>query len=598
MVETSPTLIGYFLKTVAEHGDSAALLHRAGDRYEAITWAGFAAASRRLAAYLVRVQAAPQDHVAIWSDNRPEWHMADIGILMVRCRPAPVYLTMSAAQAAYVLGHSESRIAIVENAAILERLLTVREQLPNLRQVIVIEGLSRPSEDGFSVPWAEALRLGDEALLDPTIAAEVERRIASVSPDDVATLIYTSGTTGPPKAVILTHANFVSIGASLNTIVAGGPDQRVLSYLPLAHIAERLVSEYRSYMYGNPTYFLDGIPNLAKRLAEVRPTQFFGVPRVWEKMAQSIKNKIAEAPMARRRLALWALGVGERVYRDQAAGRRSGAWLGLRHRLADRLVLAKIRRAVGLDEANVLVSGAAPIAPEVLVFFRSLGLEICEVYGQTEDCAVSTLNLPGRSRVGTVGMPPPGVEIGFADDGEVLVRGGQVFTGYYKDAKATQETLIDGWLHTGDVGELDQDGYLRITDRKKDLIITAGGKNIAPSNIENELMQHPLVSNAVVIGDRRPYVTALLTLDPDEAKRFTKQHGLDGTALTTNDAVQAVLAAHVKAANSHLNHVEQVKKWRLLDCDFCIGDELTPTLKVKRKVVAEKYASEIEALYA
>jgi long-chain acyl-CoA synthetase len=399
---------------------------------------------------------------------------------------------------------------------------------------------------------------------------------------------------------MLTHRNIAASADGLAGLVEVGPGDRVLSYLPLAHIAERMVSEFRSYRYGNPTWFLDGLPNLGARLREVRPTHFFGVPRVWEKMAAKVGKEIDTSPAPQRSLARWAIRTGRRASDLRERGEHIPAGLQRRHRLAERLVLAKLRAALGFDDVRILASGAAPIDPEVLRFFRSIGLEICEVYGQSENAGSTTFNRPGRSRVGTVGEIYPGNEVRLAEDGEILVRGGVVFPGYLHDREATDETLIDGWLHTGDVGEFDADGYLRITDRKKDLIITAGGKNISPGNIESALGTHPLIGHAVAIGDRRPYMTALLTLDAEEAPAIAAGRGWPGeaAALAENPEVRAELQRHVDAVNSKLSHVEQVKRYAIIARDFTPDDELTPTLKVKRKVVAEKYADQIEALYS
>ena len=593
------TLVAYFQDQLAERPHRPALYFRQGGRYRAISWEDMGVAARRISAFLINEGVEPQDHVAIWSNNRPEWHIADIAIMQVRGRPVPVYLTLSGEQGAYVLSHSASKVVFVEDEKILRRVLGVLDQLPEVHRIVTLS--ERPAiDDERVIDWTEALARGEKALATKT-AKELDRRISETAVSDVATLIYTSGTTGPPKAVTLTHHNIGACADALTTFIEGEASDRVLSYLPLAHIAERMVSEFRSYMYGNPTYFLDGIEHLGERLREVRPTLFFGVPRVWEKMAQTVRNTVEDAPLLKRTLAQWALEVGERIYREKAAGRVPSGMLSREHALAERLVYRKLRAALGLDQAKILASGAAPIAPDVLVFFQSIGLEICEVYGQTEDCAVTTMNRPGMSKFGTVGTRLPGIEVRIADDGEILVRGGNVFSGYYKDADgATAETLVDGWLHTGDVGEFDDEGYLRITDRKKDLIITAGGKNIAPSNIEGLLKQHALIANAVAIGDRRPFVSALVTLDPDELQRFAKQRSLEGSVedLAQRTEVLQEIEAHVTAVNAHLSHVEQVKKWKVLAQDFTVGDELTPSLKVKRKVVGEKYAADIQALYA
>jgi long-chain acyl-CoA synthetase len=591
------TLVAHFRRQVETRAAAPSLRFVASGRWVTITWGQMGAAARRIAAYLVEEGVAEQAHAAIWSNNRPEWHIADAAILSVRCRPVPVYLTLSAEQAGYVLDHSESRVVFVESLALLDKLLAVRAQLPNLRRVVVIDGLIHPSHDGFAIPWAEALRRGEQSL--ERHDAELDRRAAAVAMDDIATLIYTSGTTGPPKAVMLTHANIAAAVASISSFIDAYDTDRTLSYLPLAHIAERMTSEFRSYVYGNVTYFAESIDKLGEHLRDVRPTGFFAVPRIWEKMAAGVRGQVQSAPGVRGRLARWAIGVGERRSDLRQRGATPGALLQRQYALADRLVLSRMRALLGLDQARILASGAAPIAPDVLRFFDALGLEIDEVYGQTENTGLCSMNRPGHARFGTVGPSVPGSEMRIAEDGEILARSGMVFAGYYKDAEATRETLTeDGFLRTGDVGEVDRDGFLRITDRKKDLIITAGGKNISPSNIETALKRHSLVANAVVIGDRRPYVTALLTLDLDAARSFASSHGVaDGTPLHEAPAIREEVERHVAEVNQHLSHVEQVKRWRLLPRDFEVGVELTPTLKVKRKVVSERYAADIASLY-
>ncbi len=381
---------------------------------------------------------------------------------------------------------------------------------------------------------------------------------------------------------MLTHANVIAAVITLMSLEPAYPEDRILSYLPLAHIAERLASEFRQYVAGNPTWFTS-VDRLAEDLRDVRPSVFFGVPRVWEKIAARISGELDRQPGLRRRLGRWAIRTGEAAGDLRLAGRPVPPGLAARHRLADRLVLSRIREALGLDRARVLASGAAPIAPGVLRFFLGLGLEIDEVYGLSETTGAATFNRPGHARLGTVGPAVPGVEVRIAPDGEILVHGPVVFAGYHRDPAATAEVLHDGWLSTGDVGELDADGYLRITDRKKDLIITAGGKNISPSNIETALKNHPLIANAAVIGDRRPYLTALITVDPAEAGAFAD--------------VRAEVERHVEAVNAKLANVERIRRWTLLDHDFTVGEELTPTMKVRRKVVAERYAAQIEANY-
>jgi long-chain acyl-CoA synthetase len=591
------TLVQHLLAQVRGRADSPAIYTRSGGRWLPITWAQFGDGARRVASYLIDEGIDPGDHVAIWAGNRAEWHTADAAILLIRGCPVPVYQTLSAEQAQYVLNHSRTRLVFVENEAILARVLQERDQLRHLRRVVVMEGVDDPSPDGFVVPWRIALEAGQDSV--SRNGAEIDARAAQTQMDDVVTLIYTSGTTGPPKAVMLTHNNIAASAEGLRDIVEVGPDDRVLSYLPLAHIAERMVSEFRSYRYGNATWFLDGLPNLGARLREVRPTHFFGVPRVWEKMAAQVRKQIAATSPMKRALTQWAIRTGRRASDLREKGEPVPAGLQRRLGVADRLVLSKLRAALGFDDVRILASGAAPIDPEVLRFFRSMGLEICEVYGQSENTGSTTLNRPGRSRIGTVGEVYPGNEVRIAEDGEILVRGGVVFPGYLDNPEATAATLIDGWLQTGDVGEFDADGFLRITDRKKDLIITAGGKNVSPGNIENALGSHPLVGHAVAIGDRRPYMTALLTLDAEEAPAIAAQRGwpTDTRAMAEHPAVVAEVQSHVDAVNAKLSHVEQVKRFTIIADEFTVDEELTPTMKVKRKVVTEKYAEDIDALY-
>jgi long-chain acyl-CoA synthetase len=598
-VARGTTLVAHFRRQVSERADRPAMYLRVGERWAPITWRQYGDAAKRISAFLLDEGVEIGGHVAIWASNRPEWHIADAAILSVRARPVPVYLTFSADQGAYVLGHAEATVVFVDNASVLAKVLAVRRELPALRRIVVMEDGEPISNDGVVLSWTEALGRGQAATA--THRAEVERRMASVLPDDVATLIYTSGTTGPPKAVKLTHRNVLAAAASVASLVPASAEDRVISYLPLAHIAERGNSEFRQYIFGSPVYFAVGMERLSEHLRDIRPTLFFAVPRIWEKMAAGVHAQLDRQKGPRRWLASWALAVGDDIAQRAAGGQSISRVLARRHRAADRLVLLKLRQALGLDQANVVASGAAPIAPEVLRFFASMGLVVLEVYGQTENTGVATMNRPGHARIGTVGTPVPGVDVRTAADGEIQVRGDVVFAGYHNDDAATAETMDGEWLCTGDVGEFDADGYLRITDRKKDLIITAGGKNIAPSNIESALKHHRLISNAVVIGDRRPFVSALITLDPGEAAAYAEERGVSEPAAAVNAqsaVVREEIQHHVDEVNRRLSNVEAVKRWTLLDNDFTVGDELTPTLKVKRKVVLEKYAAEIEANYS
>jgi len=591
------TLVELFRRQATSRSGSPAMFHREGDSWAAIDWNTYAQQARSMAAFFISVGLNEEEHVAIWSFNRPEFLIASTATMLARACTAPLYQTLSASEAAYVLRHSDAPIAVVENEDHLAKVLEVRNQLPALRRVVLMDGVAPERDEAFVVSWTDAMQRGLDAL--PQIAEDLDRRSDAVQPSDIATLVYTSGTTGPPKAVMATHGNLIAAINALGPIVNLSSDDRVLSYLPLAHILERLNSEVRLDCAGNALWFAASLAEMPAELRDLRPTCFVGVPRVWEKMAATINVAIDAMPSSRRSLARWAIAAGEQTVDRRQRGEAATAVQRLRHRVADRLVLRRIRNETGLDQAHTLITGAAPISQQVLRFFHALGLEVLEGYGMSENMTVTTVNRHGHARLGTVGQVVPGVELRIDDDGEILMRGEVLFAGYYKDPVATAETVVDGWLHTGDIGELDADGYLRITDRKKDLIITAGGKNVAPSNIEDALRSE-LIATPVVIGDRRPYIAALLTLDASGLEHFARRRGLptDLQELVRNPILLEEIQRRVESVNRHLANVERVRRWCLLPREFEVGVELTPTFKVRRKVVAERYASEIESLYA
>jgi long-chain acyl-CoA synthetase len=591
------TLVELFRRQAASRAGSAAMFHRSGHHWASIAWDEYAELARSLAAFFISAGLKEQEHVAIWSFNRPEFLITSTATMLARACTAPLYQTLSAAEAAYVLSHSDAPIAVVENPEQVSMVLDARDRLPALRCVVLMEGAAPDGEEAFVVPWTEALQRGAVALAQ--VAGDLDRRSDAVRSDDVATLVYTSGTTGPPKAAMATHGNLIAAINALGPIVDLSADDRVLSYLPLAHILERLNSEIRLYCAGNAIWFAASIAEMPKEVRDLRPTCFVGVPRVWEKMASSISAAVDALPASRRRLARWAIAVGEHGV-DQRQRRESPtAAQRVRHLVAERLVLRRIRAETGLDQAHTLITGAAPISVHVLRFFHALGLEVLEGYGMSENMTVTAVNRRGHARLGTVGQVVQGVELRISDDGEILMRGDVLFAGYYKDPAATAETLVDGWLHTGDIGELDGDGYLRITDRKKDLIITAGGKNVSPSNIEDALRSE-LIANPVVIGDRRPYIAALLALDASGLQDFAHRHGLPAKPdeLLYHPTLLDEIQRRVESVNTHLANVEKVRRWVVLPGEFSVGVELTPTFKVRRKVVAERFAAEIESLYA
>jgi len=585
------TVLQLFHDAISAHGARPALRVRRGETVVTTTWTQYGEAVRRAARGLVALGVSPGDGVVILASNRPEWFVADLAAMAAGALPAGIYATSTSEQCRYVADHAGATVAVVETREHLDRFLAVRPSLPRLRAIVAME--EDATGDGV-LPWATLLE-GGASVDEETLNA----RLAALRPEDPCTLIYTSGTTGPPKAVTLTHANVTWIASSVPDLFGVGPDDRLVSYLPLSHIAEQAVSLYLSMTSGACVHFVPRFERLAEELRAVRPHVFLGVPRVWEKIQAGIEAAGARRSPLERRVAAWARAVG------LAAGyaRQRGGRVPWTYSLAKRLVLSKVRHALGLDAARLCVVSAAPIATETLEFFLGLDIPILEIYGMSECTGPATISVPGAHRTGSAGRAWPGSEIRIAADGEVLIRGPHVFRGYYRDAEATREAVDeDGWLHSGDLGELDADGYLRITDRKKELIITAGGKNIAPQVIEGRLRQIPAVSQAVAYGDRRPYLVALLTLDP--ARVVAEAERAKSPARTAADAAACPvfrrrIEAGVQDVNRDLARYEQVKRFTILPRELSIEEgELTATLKLKRRVVHERYRDVIEALYA
>jgi long-chain acyl-CoA synthetase len=550
--DDAATFCDVFQTTAARFPDVVAL-RTMGGALE-ITWREYAERVRRLAAGLARSGVRRGDTVALMLTNRPEAYLVDTAAMHLGAVPFSIYNTSSVEQVEYLLRHANARVLITE-AQFAERALAARP----------------PACRGFSVdgPVGDLQPLSE---LDQTDfeEAEFEALWQSVASDDLLTLVYTSGTTGPPKGVELTHSSMLADWSLVQAVVPTRQCGRLLSYLPMAHLADRLCTHYAALLSGSTVTFVADARDLSAAMVEVRPTMFGMVPRGWEKLRGALLPAVAPS----------------------AEG-------GVDPALAER-----IRAQIGLDQVELLLSGAAPIAPEILEFFLGLGLEILEMWGMTETNAVATITPPGSHRVGSVGPPLPGIEIAQADDGELLVRGPTVMRGYRNDPQATAETLdADGWIHTGDIGVIDPDGYITIVDRKKELIISAGGKNMSPANIENAIKAAcPLVGSAAAIGDGRPYNTALIVLDPDAAAAYAAAHAIDASTvveLASHPALATEIRAGIDRANRKLSRVEQIKKHTILPLAWePSGDELTPTMKLKRKPIAAKYAAEIEAMYA
>ena len=593
------TIVSTFFERTKVDPDRDALKVKREGEWSGITWREYEELVRRAGNGLLALGISKGDRVAIISLNRPEWHVADIATQAVGAVTVPIYVTNSPPQLAYITGHSESKAIFVENAGQLDKVIKTKSDLPDLKKVIIFDPAGATLDD-FVMSWDQLLASGfKHADANP---AAFDESVSQVMPDDLATLVYTSGTTGPPKGAMLTQGNIVWTCGALNQVLPVTPEERKLSYLPLSHIAERMVGHFTHIYGGGETWFAESIDTLREDLGACKPTIFFGVPRVWEKFYAGLTALLDGLPEEQRDAAQQAVQLGLKRVEAQQAGTSLPPELEEKYKEADGRLFAIARAALGLDQAHALVSGAAPINADILRFFHAIGLPVAEVYGQTEDNGPTSINLPDAIRIGTVGPPIPGVEVKIADDGEILVRGGNVGPGYYKNPEATAELIDDeGYMHSGDVGEFDEKGYLRITDRKKDLIITAAGKNIAPQVIENMLKHSPWVSQVVVIGDRKPFLTALITLDQEKVTQFAEQKSIpfsDFAELTRHPDIRQLVDVGVAEVNDQLARVEQIKKWIVLERDFLQEqDEMTPTMKVRRKAITEKYADTIESMY-
>jgi long-chain acyl-CoA synthetase len=586
------TIVDAFTATARAHPTRPALRWRSDSTWRSLTWQDYEQAVTEVAVGLRALGLQPGDRIGILATNRPAWHIADVGSLAAGLVTVPVYPTNAASQVGYLLDHSGARACIVENMDQLAKVLLRRGDLPTLEWVGMIE---EPSglDDGFVRSLDEVRTTG--AALAGESTRLLDDLVKEVTPSDLATLVYTSGTTGPPKGAMITHANVMATMRSLTSLVEIRPDDRFLSFLPLSHITERSISHFGQIVSGAETWFARSFATVAEDLQACRPTLLFAVPRLWEKFQDGILEQVAAqhgpaGRLAQRYLAV-ATGAGDRSIVQAAE-----------FELLDRMVGRTIRRRLGLDHARILACGAAPVHPDLLHWFHGIGLPIAEGYGQTEVSLCTSTNLPGATRIGTVGRPIPGVTVKISDDGEILVQGDNVCAGYWRDEASTRELVDgDGWMHSGDLGRLDPDGYLHVTGRKKDLIITAYGKNIAPGEIETSLRLAPLIGQAVVVGDGRPYLTALLTLDAEAAAEWAARRGrsLDLEALTEDPDLHAELGTVIDAVNATRSHAEGIRRWRVLPHDLTLArDELTPTLKVKRNVVIERWSGLVEEMYA
>ncbi|MGW9263021.1 AMP-dependent synthetase/ligase [Gordonia terrae] len=578
------TLPAAFQQTITVRPDAVALRTVGG--LQEITWAEYARRVETIAGGLAALGVRRGDTVGIMLTNRPEFHLVDAAALHLGAVPFSIYNTSSPEQIEYLFGNAENSVVVTEQVFL--PVLTAANT--GVSTTIVVDGVA-----------TGAISLADVEQTPAPEGFDFTASWQAVRPDDLATLIYTSGTTGPPKGVEITHRNIVAEMTALAEIVQAGFDDRAISYLPAAHIADRVSSHAANMMRGIQITTVPDPREIAAALPDVHPTFFFGVPRVWQKIRAGIEAKLAEeSSPVKKALAGWAFGVGASTAQARIDGKGSG---GLTHGLADRLVLHKVRAALGLDQVSFAGSGAAAIPPEVLKFFLGLGIPVLEVWGMSETTGVSTMTTSDNLRIGTVGKPVRGMEVKLADDGELLVRGPVVMRGYRKQPDKTAETIdADGWLSTGDIATIDDDGNVTIVDRKKELMINESGKNMSPTNIENAMKAaSSLIGQVAAIGDSRPYVSALVVLDPDAAAARAKKldlAGADLTELSAHPDVVDEVAVAIRAGNRSLSRVEQVKRFTIVPTAWDPGgDELTPTMKLRRKPIATKYANEIGELY-
>jgi len=588
------TLVARLLEHARDRAGDVALREKHRGVWREWTWAEYAKRVADVAAGLRALGVGLGSRVAIHAENRPEWVVADLAVQGLGACSVGVYPTSPSAEVEYVLAHSETEVLIAEDEEQLDKALAVRDRLPLLRHIVVMDPRGLPPGPPDVVTFAEL-----ESGAPDSVAAYAES-VAALAPEETAVLVYTSGTTGPPKGAMISHANLVAAGVTSVALGAVRGDE-VLSYLPLCHVAERLISVADGVWAGLVVNFGEGGASFPNDLRDVQPTVFLGVPRVWEKMLATVEIRMAAASRLKRLLYKACLRQGRRL-----APRRMTGGVGFGGRVVlvvcELLVFRALREKLGMSRVRTPISGAAPIAPQVLEYLWAIGIPVREGYGQTENTAICTLTPVGDVRLGAVGVALPGVDVRIAPDGEILTRSAGVFLGYLNDPVATKAAVDeDGWLHTGDVGTVDGDGFLRITDRKKDIIITAGGKNISPSELENRLKVSPYVREAVVIGDRRKYLTALIGIELDTVGNWASRRGLAYTTyadLSAKDEVRTLIDGVIQAANGEFAQVERIKRFTLLAKELDHEDgELTATQKVKRRAMAQRFEPEIEAMY-
>ncbi len=592
------TLFDYFDRNADRYPDQPAIHWKEGEVWEHLTWSQYRTAAHEVAAGFLSLGLESGDFVAIQAGNRPEHALADLGAVHGGGTGVTVYSTLAAEQIQYIAADCNAKFAVLEDLDYLKRWEGIKPGLPALKYAILMEGAENYSTSDWIISWDELVARGKEALAaDPETVARIRPQI---TPETLATLIYTSGTTGTPKGVMITNYNVAWTAETLRRAVTPPPNPRLVSYLPLAHIAERTATHYLGIYLAGEVYYCPNLNQVLEYIVKARPEIFFAVPRVWEKFHSRLIGHFDENE--KKDLIYKALDNAIAVLKAEQEGRSPGLMAKVKARLFDKLVFSKVRAQLGMDEVFVAVTAAAPISPDLLYFFQAIGIPLFELYGMSETTGPATTNRFGLNKIGTVGPALPGVEVRLAEDGEILMRGGVITAGYYKMPAETADTFdADGWLHSGDLGAIDDDGFLTIVGRKREIIITAAGKNIAPARLETALKNHRLVSQACMIGDQRRFITMVIALDAEEAPVWAEANGIGFTDLASfsrNPKVIAELQSALDVANETVSRVEQIKKFVVVPDDWTPDSgEITPSLKLKRRVVLERYAVEIDRMY-
>ena len=599
-VEGCDTIPKLFWHQVKKRGDRTAFREKDLGIWRATSWSQYGGRAKAAGMGLVKFGLSHGQVVSVLAETVPEWLYVDMGTTAAGGVSNGIYPTDSAKQVEYILNDSRTRFLFVENEEQLDKFLDIRDRCPDLVKVFVfdMEGLA-DFNDPMVMAFDELLELG--RAYDKANPGLWEKLVASSRAEELAILVYTSGTTGPPKGAMLSHRNVIFQLSNADAFIPLEENAEQLAFLPLCHVAERTFTAFLPLRSGAIANFAESVETVPDNIREVAPTTFFAVPRIWERFYSGIAIRMKEATWIGRTAYKWAIGLGLKVAEAELDGRRPGPFLRLGHAIADWLVLDNIKRAVGLHRVKFAGTGAAPIAPDLIKWYRALGVDMREVYGQTENCGLAT-GMPDRIKLGTVGVTAPRTESKISPEGEILLRGPHVFMGYLNQPEKTAETLRDGWLHTGDVGYIDNEGYLKITDRMKDIIITAGGKNITPSEIENQLKFSPYISDAVVIGDKRKFLSCLIMIDYDNVAKHAQDNNVpftDFASLCRTREVNDLIWAEIERVNANFARVETIKKFRLIEQQLTAeDDEVTPTMKLKRKFVNEKYKGMIDGMYA